>query len=111
MKKNFKDYYSKQAEEYSKYRPDYPRELFEFLNSIISGNDLAVDCATGNGQAAKGLSEYFKEVIALDASEAQINSAHRVSNVEYKIAKAEATGLGDKSAARDHSNCDTLDGN
>ncbi|MDQ3194573.1 MAG: hypothetical protein M3P82_06195 [Bacteroidota bacterium] len=43
MKKNFKDYYSKQAEEYSKYRPDYPRELFEFLNSIISGNDLAVD--------------------------------------------------------------------
>ncbi|MDQ3194574.1 MAG: class I SAM-dependent methyltransferase [Bacteroidota bacterium] len=44
------------------------------------------------------MSEYFKEVIALDASEAQINSAHRVSNVEYKIAKAEATGLGDKSA-------------
>ena len=49
-------------------------------------------------KAAKGLSEYFKEVISLDASEAQINSAHRVSNVEYKIAKAEATGLGDKSA-------------
>ncbi len=98
LKKNFKDYYSRQAEEYSKYRPAYPDELFEFLNSISIGHDIAVDCATGSGQAAKGLANYFKEVIALDASEAQIKNAHPVSNVKYKIAKAEDTGLEDETA-------------
>ncbi|MEP7146427.1 MAG: class I SAM-dependent methyltransferase [bacterium] len=98
MNNNFKDYYSKQAEEYSKYRPTYPEELFEYLLSIVSGHDLAVDCATGNGQAARGLSKYFQKVIALDASESQINNACTFSNVSYKVAKAEETGLDDNTA-------------
>ncbi|MEO8665454.1 MAG: class I SAM-dependent methyltransferase [Ignavibacteria bacterium] len=98
MKKDFKDYYSRQAEEYSRYRPTYPDKLFEYLKSVVYGHELAVDCATGSGQAAKGLAKYFNEVIALDASEAQIKNAYEIPNVKYKIATAEETGLKKDSA-------------
>lgn len=90
---NFKDYYSRQSEEYSKYRPTYPTELFQFLNSICKQHNIALDCATGNGQAAIGLAKYFDNVIALDASEAQIKNAFKDPKVEYKVAKAEDTKL------------------
>ena len=60
---DFKDYFSKQALEYSKYRPDYPRELFKFLSSIASGHELALDCATGNGQSAKGLQNFLIKLL------------------------------------------------
>lgn len=89
----FKDYYSKQAKEYLKYRPTYPPELFQFLNSIVNGNNLAVDCAAGNGQAAIGIAGYFDKVIAIDASASQIEHAIRNDKVEYRIAKAEDTGV------------------
>ncbi len=54
---------------------------------------LAWDCGTGNGQAAQGLSRYFEKVIATDASEAQLRNAVHVPNVEYRIARAESSGL------------------
>lgn len=94
---NFKDYYSKQAVEYSKFRPTYPDELFQYLNSITDTHNLALDCATGNGQAARGLAKYFKKIIAIDASNAQIRNAYKLHNIEYKVAKAESTGLESKS--------------
>jgi ubiquinone/menaquinone biosynthesis C-methylase UbiE len=51
------------------------------------------DCGTGSGQAAKDLARYFERVIATDASEAQLRNAHRVANVEYRVAPAESSGL------------------
>jgi SAM-dependent methyltransferase len=95
---NFKDYYSKQAAEYSKYRPDYPRELFQYLNSITLNHELALDGATGNGQAAKGLAEFFDKVIAIDGSKAQIEYAFQHPKIEYRVGKAEVTKLEPKSA-------------
>ncbi|MEO8446103.1 MAG: class I SAM-dependent methyltransferase [bacterium] len=94
----FKDYYSKQSKEYLKYRPTYPSELFQFLNSIVNEHKLAVDCASGNGQAAIGIAGYFDKVIALDASTSQIENAIKNDKVEYRIAKAEATGIDTRSA-------------
>lgn len=93
----FKDYYSKQSEEYSKHRPLYPEEIFSFLASLSDHKQLAVDCATGNGQAALGLAKHFKKVIALDASPSQISNCFDCGNVEYRVAKVEDTGLGDNS--------------
>lgn len=89
----FKDYFSKQASEYSKYRPDYPFELFQYLSSIASKHELALDCATGNGQAAKGLAEFFDKVIAIDGSEAQIKNAFQHPKIEYRVARAEESSL------------------
>jgi ubiquinone/menaquinone biosynthesis C-methylase UbiE len=58
---------------------------------------VALDCGTGNGQAARGLSSYFDRVIATDASPEQIARAEPGPGIEYRVAKAESSGLPDKS--------------
>ncbi len=50
----FKDHFSGQAPAYERYRPRYPRELFAWLAAEAPARDVAVDIATGNGQAAAG---------------------------------------------------------
>src|SRR5205809_3213153 len=89
----FKDHFSQQAIDYARFRPQYPRELFQHIASLAPNDQLALDCATGNGQAAVALAEFFEKVIALDASEEQIASAQPQPNVEFRVAPAEATGL------------------
>ena len=89
----FKDHFSRHATDYATFRPQYPRELFEYIASISPNQQLALDCATGNGQAAVALAEFFAKVIAIDASAEQIASAARHAGVEYRVAPAEATGL------------------
>jgi SAM-dependent methyltransferase len=59
---------------------------------------MAVDCATGNGQAALGLAEFFRQVIGLDASANQIESAQPNDRVQYRVAPAEATDLPENSS-------------
>jgi len=93
----FKDYFSTQAKEYSKYRPKYPPELFEYLSSIVKEHKRAWDCASGSGQAAVGLTSYFDEVIASDASASQIEHAEQHPKITYKVATAESSGLESKS--------------
>jgi ubiquinone/menaquinone biosynthesis C-methylase UbiE len=89
----FKDHFSKQAAEYAKFRPRYPKELFRWLGSVAPAKELAWDCATGSGQAAVELANVFEQVIATDASEKQIGNAERHPRVEYRIATAEESGL------------------
>ncbi|MEO8025117.1 MAG: class I SAM-dependent methyltransferase [Bryobacteraceae bacterium] len=94
----FQDYFSGHAADYAKYRPDYPRALFEWLAKQAPSRDVAVDCATGNGQAARGLAEFFGRVEALDASADQIANGEGPPNVHFGVAVAESTGLPDQSA-------------
>jgi ubiquinone/menaquinone biosynthesis C-methylase UbiE len=89
----FKDHFSRQASEYAKFRPRYPKELFRWLASVAPSTGLAWDCATGNGQAAVELAELFDRVIATDASEKQIGNAEAHARVEYRIAPAEESGI------------------
>jgi SAM-dependent methyltransferase len=89
----FKDHFSRQSADYAKFRPQYPRELFQWIAAQAPDDQLAVDCATGNGQAALGLAEFFRRVIGLDASAKQIESAQPDDRVEYRVAPAETTGL------------------
>lgn len=91
----FKDHFSRQAALYAKSRPTYPDGLFDYLASLVKTNDLCWDCATGNGQAAVSLSKYFKKVIATDGSKQQLHAAPPVSNIEYREALAENSGLPD----------------
>ncbi len=94
----FKDHFSAQSKSYSKYRPEYPDELYEFLASQCNEHTLAWDCATGNGQAARGLSQYFHQVYASDASSAQISNARGSDNIEFVVADAASVDLPDNSA-------------
>lgn len=97
MSNDFKDHFSQQAASYTQFRPHYPQQLFHYLDQLTSTKDYAWDCATGNGQAAIALSNYFKQVIATDASAAQIQHAIIKSNISYQVMPAEKTTLGDHS--------------
>jgi SAM-dependent methyltransferase len=89
----FKDHFSGHAADYAAYRPTYPAQLFEILATLPARRGLALDCATGNGQAAIGLAERFARVVAIDASREQLASATPHPRIEYRVARAEQTGV------------------
>jgi ubiquinone/menaquinone biosynthesis C-methylase UbiE len=93
----FKDHFSSHSKQYARARPSYPRPLFEFLAGLVQQRTTAWDCATGNGQAALLLSEYFEQVIASDASREQIQNAQVRRNIRYEVFPAERTNLADNS--------------
>jgi ubiquinone/menaquinone biosynthesis C-methylase UbiE len=94
----FKDHFSGVAGRYAEFRPDYPRALFEWIARVAAARERVWDCATGNGQAAVLLKEFFAEVIATDASAEQIANARRMEGIRYAVASAEASGLENASA-------------
>lgn len=94
---SFKDHFSGHASAYAKYRPDYPVELFHYLASLTPRKDVALDCATGSGQAALGLAQHFSLVVASDGSVSQLQNAERHPNVAYIGNLAEQPALRDGS--------------
>jgi ubiquinone/menaquinone biosynthesis C-methylase UbiE len=94
MGEAFDDQFASVSAGYLRWRPRYPRRLFEWI-AATAGNrrDLAWDCATGNGQAAIGLADDFTRVIATDASTHQLAHAIAHPRVTYRQAPAEASGL------------------
>jgi len=72
MRQGFKDHFSVQANQYARFRSDYPPALFEHPARQAPSHELAWDCAIGNGQTARGLVTCFAEVIATDAGERRL---------------------------------------
>jgi cyclopropane fatty-acyl-phospholipid synthase-like methyltransferase len=75
----FSDYFSSDASSYARFRPGYPRALFEWLASVAPDRRLAWDCGTGSGQAAVPLADHFAHVVATDPSAAQLAHASGVT--------------------------------
>jgi SAM-dependent methyltransferase len=94
---HFKDHFSGHAAAYASFRPGYPRDLIAAVVRLPRERRLALDCGTGNGQAATGLARYFDRVIATDPSPQQLEQAPPHPRVEYRLAPAEASGLPDGS--------------
>jgi ubiquinone/menaquinone biosynthesis C-methylase UbiE len=90
-----KDNFSKQAALYSKYRPHYPKELFDFILDKTNKRNTAWDCGTGNGQTAQELALHFQKVYATDISQKQLDSAYKASNIFYSVQAAEQTDFPD----------------
>ena len=90
---SFSDHFSRLAANYATYRPNYPSRFFGWLAGQAKRRRVAWDCATGNGQAAVGLAEFFAKVEATDASPEQIAHAIPRFGVEYRVAPADASGL------------------
>lgn len=86
-----KDLFSERSDLYARYRPTYPKELYDHILSFVTEKQTAWDCATGNGQAALVLADHFKKVIATDISAAQIERATAKDNIEYLVCTAEIT--------------------
>jgi SAM-dependent methyltransferase len=94
----FKDHFSRLAAAYASFRPHYPPALFDYLAGCCPRRELAWDCACGSGQATLDLARHFAQVVATDASAAQIAAASARANVSYRVAPAVASGLQDESA-------------
>jgi SAM-dependent methyltransferase len=88
----FKDYFSGQAADYERHRPGYPPALFEYLAAAAPDMGRAVDVGTGNGQSAVGLAAYFAQVLATDASRAQLERARPHPRITYRCEPAEHIG-------------------
>ncbi len=93
MTGEFKDHFSDASSDYRQYRPLYPAELYTYLASISDECGTAWDCATGSGQSAVNLARYFSNVIATDASIAQIKNASEQAGICYRVATAERSGI------------------
>jgi SAM-dependent methyltransferase len=93
MTSSFKDHFSSTAAGYAAYRPTYPERLVDELVKLSPGVELALDCGCGTGQLSVLLAERFSEVVATDASAAQIQRAQGHERVRYHLALAEASGL------------------
>lgn len=92
---DFPDLFSAGAVDYATYRPRYPARLFAELAALAPRTALAWDCGTGSGQAALGLVDHFTAVVATDASAAQIGQATPHPRIQYRVARAESSGLED----------------
>jgi hypothetical protein len=78
------------ASAYRAFRPRYPDALFAWLAGLCERRQAALDCATGNGQAALSLTQWFDHVVATDTDAAQIASAEAHAKISYSIVAAEA---------------------
>ncbi|KAI9296556.1 S-adenosyl-L-methionine-dependent methyltransferase [Neoconidiobolus thromboides FSU 785] len=90
MKSESKDLFSNHSKNYAVYRPTHQKDLIEYLVSFVNEKRLVWDVATGNGQAASLLADYFDNVIATDLSEKQISEAIKKPNIRYEVEPSEA---------------------
>lgn len=90
-----KDNFSSQSGNYSKFRPTYPKELYDLLYSLVPDTKTAWDCGTGNGQVAGELAKFFEQVYATDISQQQIENAVQNSRIIYSVQKAEESSFPD----------------
>lgn len=89
----YKNLFNINSELYSRIRPQYPKELYTYLNSLCTEHKSAWDCACGNGQVSKDLILYFDKIYATDVSENQIKNAIEVDGIEYSFQSSETTNF------------------
>lgn len=93
----FKDYFSAASDDYRRFRPQYPKELYTYLAQQAPSTELAFDVGCGNGQASRELARHFSQVHASDASASQIEQAETCPNVTYHVSPAENIDCADSS--------------
>jgi len=91
------DNFSTGSSEYATFRPESPKEIFDFLFSRMDNFNIAWDCGTGNGQVAATLADRFRVVYGTDISQAQLDLAKQAGNILYLQERAEQTSLPDNS--------------
>ena len=102
IKDSKKFYYGKQ-EDYSKYRPTYPAELFDFLAKKYGmKNKVIVESGAGTGKFSKIASSYCKQIYYIEPNSDMINKGkeywYDCNNIVYVNKSAEATELSENLA-------------
>lgn len=93
-----KSFYLGKAVNYSKYRPDYPVQLFELLKQEynLNENQIVAELGAGTGKFSKIISNYVKKVYAIEPNQDMLNQGIEYcnnTNVEYVLGSAENTNL------------------
>jgi SAM-dependent methyltransferase len=90
------------SEDYARYRAGFPDSLFERLaeHEIGRSGQSIVDLGTGTGSLARGFARCGCHVIGIDPAEDMLEAARELDasagvSVEYRVARAEDTGLPD----------------
>lgn len=81
------------AEEYGRFRPDYPRSLLDRVAELAPRRGTVWECGAGSGQATAGLAARFRRVLATDATRRQLAGAPPVPRAYRIAALAEAAPL------------------
>lgn len=89
------NYFYSAGDDYARFRPGYQPALGAWLSSCCGTHSLALDVATGSGQAACIVAPHFDRVLACDASLAQIVAATAPAHVAFAIARAESLPVPD----------------
>lgn len=92
-----KDYFSTQSATYRQFRPTYPAALFDALATHLPAGARVLDCATGNGQAARAWHGRGVRVVASDLSFAQLSHAEDSTDIHYVQCRAEHAPFADRS--------------
>lgn len=68
MSPEFQSKFGHIAEEFERYRPDYPPELFEHILAAVHADrrERAIDLGAGTGKSTRALLPHFREVIAVE---------------------------------------------
>ena len=97
--------FGRTAADYGRHRAGFPDSLFERLHARGIGlpGQSVVDLGTGTGSLARGFARRGCRVVGIDLSDALLGQARRLDaeagvEVEYRIARAEATELAPASA-------------
>ena len=85
--------YFERAAEYAARRPGYPPALAGWLAEVSPARRGAWDAGCGSGQLSVLLAERFAEVVATDATPAQLAHARAHARVRYAAATAEQAPL------------------
>lgn len=83
------------SDAYARSRPRYPPALFDWIADTCRAHESAWDCATGNGQAALAIAQFFVRVEATDISSEQVAHGFPAANIRYSTQPAESTDFPD----------------
>ena len=86
---SYMNHFADNAAKYQQFRPHYPKALYEYLLTLTQKHERSWDVGTGNGQAATALSPFFREVIATDLKQGQLDAAPKKDNIHYIACPAE----------------------
>lgn len=91
--------FSDKAENYTKYRPNYPDVVIDkILENLSSQNKIvAADIGAGTGISANQLASRGVNVIAIEPNQAMREAAEKHQNIEWKQGTAENTNLSNSS--------------
>jgi len=81
------------SQAYAIHRPTYPEDFFKDFAERCPGRQRVWDCGCGTGQASQALVQHFDEVVASDASDAQLAQALPHPRIIYRQASANDSGL------------------